>query len=311
MAAVAMPVHDESTPSVPRTVSVVAGTRPGVGADDIVALVDALEQQTRRPDQLVLVVDHDDALLEWAADTLADRDSPIPIDVVANLEAIGSAGRRRTGLAWSDGDVVAFLSADARPVDAYWVATLLEDYADPMVAAVGGGATPSWTGGRPTWFPVEFGWTIGCSDPGLPTDTTDVDALFPANISFRREVLDELGRFGFVDDCARLRARFPAARIVFDPDLGVHRRVAADECTFAVFRHRAATVDGVGHDRRYVTRVLPGGVVRGIGDGLRGRPAGFTRAAAIVAGGAAMAAGRARRRAVALRNTRLPGGGRR
>ncbi|MEM7143157.1 MAG: glycosyltransferase family 2 protein [Actinomycetota bacterium] len=313
MAAVATPMLDEQITHTPETVSVIICAYTDERWADIVRGVESLEQQTRRPDQIVLVIDHNDDLLERSANFMAERESSIRIDVVTNVEKQGLSGARNTGVTWCDGDVIAFLDDDARAGDTYWIATMMEDYLDPMVAGVGGGATPNWDGVEaPAWFPAEFGWVIGCSYVGLPTDAREVRNFIGCNMSFRREVFEALGGFCYgigrvgkkpvgceeTEYCIRLNQRFGDARLIFDPDLDVFHRVSPDRREFAYFRarcwseglskavvaRRVGSQDGLASERAYTTKVLPLGVLRGIGDGLRGRVSGFQRAGAIVIG---------------------------
>ncbi len=309
----------------PETVTVVLWAHTDGRWSDLDGAMQSLAAQTHLPSQIVIVVDHDDDLLEKVANTFgewADGGPGIPIDVVVNTESRGLTGARNTGVSWSDGDVIAFLD-DARLSNSRWVATLLQSYTDPCVAGVGGRATADWDGlEQPDWFPSEFGWVIGCSYLGLPTERAAVASLIGCNLSFRREAFVLLG--GFIDRaeaedrhssgsaevefCRRLRARFSRASLVFDPDLDVFQRVQSQFRDFAHFRSRCwqdgqarALVgrrdrlplpDGADHARR--TRVLPKGILRGIGEGFRGRFDGFRRAGAIVSGLSWTAAGYAR-----------------
>ena len=313
MVAVSVPVVEVAVHHRPASVSVIICAYTDERWDDIVGGVTSLEGQTRPPEQIVLVIDHNDELLERAADHFAARGGGVNVDVVANTLQQGLSGARNTGVSWCGGDVIAFLDDDARAHDVHWIATMLEDYTDPDVAGVGGGATPNWDGLEPpAWFPKEFGWVIGCSYTGLPTEAEEVRTFIGCNMSFRREVFDEIG--GFCDGigrvgkrpvgceeteyCIRLRQRFPRARLVFDPDLHVFHRVTPDRREFRYFRlrcwseglskavvsRRVGAEDGLASERAYTTKVLPLGVLRGIGDGLRGHISGFARAGAIVLG---------------------------
>ena len=324
MAAVASPVIPVSqSTSAPTTVSVIICAYTNERWRDILSGVDSLARQTHPPDQIVLVVDHNDNLLQKAADHFAGEAGPVAgaapapavhVLVVANHLARGLSGARNSGVSWCDHEVVAFLDDDAAVGDPYWIATMLEDYQDSDVAGVGGGATPNWEGSEPPeWFPDEFGWVIGCSYTGLPTEVEQVRNFIGCNMSFRREVFNEIG--GFTDGigrvgkkpvscveteyCVRLRHRWPLARLVFDPDLDVRHRVSPDRREFRYFRNRCwseglskAVVarnmgagNGLASERTTTTTtVVTLGVLRGIGDGLRGRWVGFQRAGAIVLG---------------------------
>ncbi len=333
MAAVATPISSDDTtvesvsePTVtrPTSVSVIICAYTEERWSDIERGIESLYLQTKPPEQLVLVIDHNDELLKRAADRFTSRPG-MHIDVIANTYQRGLSGARNTGVEWCEGDVVAFLDDDAQAGDRYWIATMLEDYSDPNVAGVGGGAVPNWDGVRkPGWFPDEFGWVIGCSYTGMPTDIDEVRNFIGCNMSFRREVFEQIG--GFTDGigrvgkkpvgceetefCIRLRQRYPLARLIFDPDLEVYHRVSPDRREFRYFRSRCwseglskavvarnvGAQDGLESERNYSTRVLPRGVLRGIGDGLRGRPDGFRRAGAVILGLAWTTAGYVRGR---------------
>ena len=116
-------------------------------------------------------------------------------------------------------------------------------------------------------------------------------------------MFEELGGFrdvaGSVDDlCLRIRRRFPLARLLHDPDLSVRHRMHHVDRSFTTYRRRCfdegratgARARLAGADRELVGgRVFapgaaPLGVVRNVGDGLRGDLHGFQRAGALVVG---------------------------
>lgn len=327
-ATVTAPQYSAPTSKQPSTVSVIVCAYTDERWDDIARGIESLRTQTHRPEQIVLVIDHNNELLEQAANTYASpfaNTGGMRIDVVANTLSRGLSGARNSGVQWCDGDVIAFLDDDARAGDAGWIEAMVEQYRDPLVAGVGGGATPNWDGQtQPGWFPQEFGWVIGCSYTGLPTAADEVRNFIGCNMSFRREVFETIG--GFTDGigrvgkkpvgceeteyCIRLRQRYPRARLIFDPRLDVFHRVSPDRREFKYFRSRCwseglskavvtrnvGAQDGLASERAYTTKVLPTGVVRGLGNGLRGRTDGFKRAGAIVIGLLWTAAGYARGR---------------
>ena len=318
MAAVSIPVL--ATPPVhrPRTSTVVLCTSSSDEWDDVDRALESLWRQVVRPEHVVIVVDHDDHLLEWAADawSSSDEDGLMRVDVIANMRARGLAGSRDTGAAWSWGDVIAFLDHDA-VAERDWIETMLEDYVDADVAGVGGGAIGEWDEGVPAWLPAEFGWAVGCSCPQLPEDPAEVPALMGANMSFRREVFAEIGGFSDAGDdatafCLAIRRRYPLARLVFDPDLEVAQRMTEEHRSFARFLTQCfdegRSAAEIARTRLFdlgltpaFSRATPVGAARGIGDGLTGSVSGFQRAGAAVAGLACVAAGFARGRFQGLR----------
>lgn len=293
---------------------------------DLTAAVASLAAQSAGAPEIVVVVDHNPALLERAEREL-DR-----AVVVANTEERGLSGARNTGIGAVKGEIVAFLDDDAR-AEPDWLERILAPYADPRVLAVGGRIEPVWDGERPAYFPREFDWVVGCTYRGMAAERAEVRNLIGANMSFRREAFDVAGRFisgiGRVDTlpagceetefCIRLHARLPGRPIVYEPAAVVRHRVPAGRAKRRYFFSRclaegrskalvarvAGASDALETERRYVSRVLPRGIARGAGDMLRGDLSGLGRVAMIVAGAVVTAVGYA---AGALPRRRLAGG---
>src|SRR3954453_18980788 len=109
---------------------------------DLVAAVDSLRQQSRPVDDVVVVIDHNAALLERA-----ERELPVA-RVVANRHARGLSGARNTGIETATGDILVFLDDDA-VAEPGWLEALLSRYGDSRVIGVGGAVLPRWDSGRP------------------------------------------------------------------------------------------------------------------------------------------------------------------
>ncbi len=235
--------------------------------DDIVAAVESVAVQDVRAAEILVVVDHNAALLSRAQQAFGPRG----VRVLPNLHAQGLSGARNTAIAEASGHVVVFLDDDAaaRPG---WLGALLAPYADPTVAAVGGVAHPRWPAGgvggrRPRVFPGaepgngdatgELDWIVGCTYTGQPTGQAEVRNLMGCNMSFRREVFARVG--GFAEDlgrigknplgceetelCIRARQAYRHAgdpiRIVFEPRAVVDHRVSDDRVEWAYLRRRS------------------------------------------------------------------------
>lgn len=293
-----------SRPSI--SVVVCAFTRERLGV--MGEALDALRAQTLPPHEVVLVIDHVPELLEEA------RGLWPALKIVANRERQGLSGARNTGVAEASGDVVAFLDDDAIPAPD-WLERLAAAYADPDVLGAGGAVRPRWVEGRPGWFPPEFDWVVGCTHAGMPQAPEPVRNLVGANMSFRREPLLEVGGFSHdlgrvgtlpvgceeTDLSIRIHQRWPEAEIRYDPAAAVEHVVPAargnaryflDRCraegrSKAVLTRMVGSQDGLSSERSYVRRTLPLGVLRDLGDALRGDLGGFGRAGMIVAGLAA------------------------
>ncbi|MGA2520242.1 MAG: glycosyltransferase [Acidimicrobiales bacterium] len=282
--------------------------------DTLVAALASLRDQEWPPDQVVVVVDHNEALLaRCRASFHAD------VEVVANRETRGLAGARNSGIGVATGDVIAFLDDDA-VADPGWLGALLERFDDPAVAGAGGLVNPLWAGGeRPRWFPPEFDWVVGCSHRGLPEVVAPVRNPIGASMSMRRRLFDELGGFdtamgrvgtlplGCEETEFAVRASQHMAGIVFlhvpqavvDHHVGPERarvgyflrRCYAEGLSKAAVTRRAGAGDALSSERHYTAVTLPRAVVAGLVEALRGDPSGALRSAMVVAGLAAAGLG--------------------
>lgn len=283
--------------------------------------------QTPPPFEVLLVVDHNDALKQRC-----EAELPREVRVLANEDAQGLSGARNTGVRHSAGKIVAFLDDDAVPQE-NWLRGLLDPYEDPRVMGVGGHVVPRWVEGRPPWLPAEFWWTVGCSYRGLPVLPAPIRNPIGANMSFRQAAFtaagaftEGIGRLGATplgceetEFSIRLRRDVPEGQIVYAPDARVSHLVPADRTRLRYFASRCwseglskalvaqevGSEDALSSEREYTLRTLPSGVLHGLRDLARGKPWGAARAGAIVAGLLMTASGYAwgvtRRRIVAQR----------
>jgi glycosyltransferase involved in cell wall biosynthesis len=285
--------------------------------EDILAAVSSVRAQSRPALETLLVVDHNQALLDRLT---REYKEAADVRVLANAGPRGLSAGRNTGIAASRGEIIAFLDDDA-VAERDWLRYFAEGYADPRVMAVGGRTVPIWASGRrPAWFPEEFDWVVGCTYRGLPPGRVRVRNVLGGNASFRRTAFDVAGGFatGIGRDgdkrplgceetelCIRLGKARPDAVLLIDDRAVIHHRVPASRERFRYFRSRAyaeglskalvarsvGAAKGLESERRYTTRVLPAGVARGVRDALLARPGGAGRAGAIVAGVLAAAGG--------------------
>jgi glycosyltransferase involved in cell wall biosynthesis len=274
--------------------------------EDIDRAVDSIRSQRHPADELILVIDHNDELARLVRDRFQD------VRVITNVEARGLSGGRNTGIAGATSDVVAFLDDDAQ-AHTDWLETMLPWYADQSIIAVGGSSQPVWRSGRPTWFPVEFDWVVGCSYRGLPIKAADVRNLIGSNMSFRREVFAKVGGFhsaiGRVgarpvgceetELCIRAARQIPGSRIVYDPVVSVSHYLPEGRARWRYFRSRCYAEGlskaivaeltgpdrGLASERSYVTHTLPAGIVTGVREAVRERTmAPLRRAGVIIVG---------------------------
>jgi glucosyl-dolichyl phosphate glucuronosyltransferase len=303
-----LPLHDrEVRMSNDFRVSVIICAYTMARWEDLSAAIDSLRQQTHRPDDIVLVIDHSDALLARVR-----QEGWIDVLAVANRYAQGLSGSRNTGIAVARYDLLAFLDDDAIAAPD-WLAQYLEHAAAPDVLGCTGTIAPRWVGARPRWFPNEFLWTVGCSYRGQPTTPQPVRNVLGASMLIKRTVFETVGGFSNhlgrsggtlvsceeTEMCIRGGAAFPASHFLFVPAAIVAHKVPAHRLTWAYFccrcfaegrskvfvarlANQRGALDTEGH---YVLRTLTSGVLRGLADiALHNDPAGIARAAAIIIG---------------------------
>ncbi|WP_318275381.1 glycosyltransferase family 2 protein [Streptomyces pharetrae] len=278
--------------------------------EDVLAAVASVRAQSRPALEILLVVDHNRALLDRLA---GEYEEAGDVRVLANAGPRGLSAGRNTGIAASHGEVIAFLDDDA-VAERDWLRRFADGYADPRVMAVGGRTVPVWASGRrPVWFPEEFDWVVGCTYKGLPSGRVRVRNVLGGNASFRRAAFAAAGGFATgigrngdrrplgceeTELCIRLTRAVPGAVLLIDDRAVIHHRVPAGRERFGYFRTRTyaeglskalvtrsvGAGKGLESERRYAGRVLPAGVARGLRDALLARPGGAGRAGAIVAG---------------------------
>lgn len=245
----------------------------------------ALERQTAPPQEVLLVIDHNPALLARA------RAAFPRVRVLEHDGVQGAAGARNTGSVAAEGSVLAFLDDDAVP-DATWLERLLEPFGDPAVSVVGGSSLPRWEVARPRWFPPEFDWIVGCSHAGMPSIPTQVRNVWACNMAIKRTMFQDLAGFNCAfgprssapryceetELCIRLAGAFPGAILLFQPDAVVRHLVPRERATPGYYLIRSvregrskATLTalvgsrvGLNIERAYLRRTLPRAMARAV-----------------------------------------------
>jgi len=274
--------------------------------NDLVAAVESLQLQHTPPCEIIVVIDHNPALLERAQKRIPG------IIVLENKAQRGLSGARNSGVAIAQGTYIAFFDDDviAEPDCLAW---LLQYCADTQVSGVGGKAEPLWSEQQPAWLPEEFYWVIGCSYRGLPETSAAVRNPFGCCCCFRREVFEEVGGFrpeiGRIGKhplgceetelCIRAKQHWPQHSFMYEPRAKIRHRVPTFRTSWHYFRSRCyaeglskaiiaqyvGAQDALASERSYVRRTLPQGIVRGLRDALIHRDGtGLGRAGAITFG---------------------------
>jgi hypothetical protein len=253
---------------------------------------------------------------------LADRvEAEVPgVTVVRNDGTHrGASATRNAGARAALTTLTAFLDDDEfAAVD--WLERLVAPFTNPGVVGTGGAYLPNWLGGKPRWFPDEFGWAIGGAYTGLPLTTSPIRNVWSGNMAVRTSLFHAVG--GFRDDFGKLGARSrpedtelcirmarsvtPQGAWMYVPDAVVHHEVPPERTSFRFFVGRCYAegrgkvemsrhlrgID-IGHlpqeaersfpleaERSFLTRTVPRGAFRHAGMGGDG----LQRAAAMLVG---------------------------
>jgi GT2 family glycosyltransferase len=257
---------------------------------ELVASVDSVLAQDPRPAEVVVVVDHNEALLDRARRELSG------VTVLPNRFQRGVSGNRNTGAFRTSTPLIAMLDGDARARPG-WLAGLLAPFEDPNVVGAGGAILPDWETHQPFWFPDEFLWAVGASYAGMPTRTAPARNVWSASMAVRRDAFESVGGFrvGFgklgdrsrpedTDLCLRMSAA-GSGRWIYVPYAIIDHPVPVAQTRIGYFLNRCYNEgrgkvelarlnkgrESLGSERDYLRRALPRAVGRGLARALRGR----------------------------------------
>lgn len=163
------------------------------------ACLGALGRQDPLPGEVIVVGRVEDVAARRVTEAVAAR-APLPVRWV-EVEGPGHVAPVRRGLEETSGDIVAFLDDDAEPQPG-WLKALMEPFADPYVACVGGRVvTPGFHGrvkrdaGRIRWYGQHVGNVAALEAHGI----MEVDGVMEGNWAWRTAVLRSLALDGVFD----------------------------------------------------------------------------------------------------------------
>lgn len=213
-------------------VSVVISTYTEDRFEDVKRCVESLKNQTRSPDEMILILDPVERLVNFYRSRMGEE-----VKIVKSF-GFGLSNARNRGVEVAQGDIIAFIDDDAW-ADKKWLENLTKNFEDEKVWVAGGKILPVFDKKRPRWLAKELDWVVGCTYEGMPEEKVEVRNPIGANMAFRREVFDitgkfrtEFGRYGKkllgseeTELCMRLKKLRPDLKIVYDPSAVVYHRV--------------------------------------------------------------------------------------
>lgn len=244
-------------------VSVVVCTYSMDRADVFVDAVESVLAQEYDPLEVVLVIDGNREVFEWATERFGDRDR---VRLYNNDENRGISYSRTRGAELATGEVVAFIDDDG-VAEPDWIAEHVRVYEETDAIATAGPVEPEWLGGEPDFFPPEFYWLVGCTERGFAEDGEVIRNGYGSNVTYRREPFlavggydENTGRKGEANIQAheppvgvRLRQQFDQG-VHYTADAVVHHQLAPYRGRFGWLLERSFSQ---GYSKRIMDLVLP------------------------------------------------------
>ncbi|MBI4437181.1 MAG: methyltransferase domain-containing protein [Candidatus Omnitrophica bacterium] len=196
--------------------------------------LESLWNQTRKPDEIVLVIRPEDKSTQESITSFQEETkSEIPL-TVAFVEKPGVVFAENEGIRHATGDILCFIDDDAT-APSNWLGRIERHFKDPTVGTVGGPVLPAHEGVQPLppgarWGHVSWWGKFSGNSQKVPGEILEVDALRGCNMAFRRELLPHFdehlkGYWRFEDD-AVLSVKEKGFRALCDPQIQVTHYLA-------------------------------------------------------------------------------------
>ncbi len=172
-------------------VSVVVCTYTMDRYDVFTEAVESALAQRYDPVEVVLVIDGNPAVYDRTVEEFGSREGVIVHD---NEKNRGISYSRTKGAELASGDIVAFIDDDG-VAEPDWIETHVDAYERTDAVAVAGYVAPDWVGEKPSFFPEEFYWLVGCTERGFAADGEIVRNGYGSNVSYDRDVFLDVGGY--------------------------------------------------------------------------------------------------------------------
>ena len=201
---------------------------------DFVEAINSLLTQSYENTEIIVVVDGNEELYE----KISGNENKNVDKIIFNDKNLGLSESRNKGIKEANGDVIAFFDDDA-VADENWLEELVKMYEEKEAIAAGGKLLPKWEKTKkPKFLPEEYYWLVGATHKGFPEKVTEVRNTFGSNLSFKADVVRELGGFrsemgvkgkGLLQGeetelCERMRNKFGKG-VIYNPAAIVYHKV--------------------------------------------------------------------------------------
>ena len=228
--------------------------------------VDSLLQQSHKVNEIIAVVDGDQALGDKISSAYNRWQQ---VKVIVTEKGLSVTQARNVGIRAASGDVIAFTDDDA-VADKHWIARLLATYQSTNAPAVGGKILPVWISGEPAHLPRELYWLVGVTHAGFAEEkVTEVRDAFGPNMSFERNVFEVAGYFneglGFAGQRTSyvqgeepefgLRIKNKLGRgVIYDPEAIVYHKVPPSKLKLGTLVRRSFYQ---GYTKALINKLIP------------------------------------------------------
>jgi glucosyl-dolichyl phosphate glucuronosyltransferase len=207
--------------------------------------VDSVRRQGVLPQRLIVGVDHNDELVQRCLEEWRDGggDASVEILPVANQFAGRKGSTINTALLHTRSEIVVLLDDDAVAAPD-WLERLLTVYATrPEAVAVGCAPLPNYQAPRPSWFPPEFDWVLGCHYKSMPEQLGPTHRLIGTSLSVRRDAILDIGGWhqddhDDMDVSERISHIHGPGSVLYEPRAVVRHYVPAERVTWSYFWRR-------------------------------------------------------------------------
>ncbi len=233
------------------SLSVVVCTYDPENYHNLKEALDSLIEQSRKPDEIIVVVDGERIISNRV---LADYAGQESIRTLITEKGLSITQARNAGIKAATADIIAFTDDDV-VADRNWGASLIKTYQETGAISVGGKILPIWFSGEPEHLPEELYWLVGVTHAGFAEDKiTEVRDTFGPNMSFRREVFDIVGYFNedlrwsrrrtsYIQGeesefCSRMKHKLGGG-VIYNPEAIVYHKVPPSKLKLSVLLKRS------------------------------------------------------------------------